>query len=104
MDADSLLHQFDEFSFTAEEHDIVCTSPNSAEVPVDDPCLSLVGRVITKHNVEGVVIIHVFRAVWKHDKVLSIIELRPNFFLIRLASKAIRADILKRGPWIFNKD
>ncbi|KAL4387922.1 hypothetical protein GQ457_09G021670 [Hibiscus cannabinus] len=104
MSTDSLLHHFDDIRFTAEEQDVVYASLNYVVVPADDPRLSLVGRVITNHFVEGATLIRVFRAVWKHDKVLFITELRPNFFLIRLVSESVRAYILKRGPWVFNKD
>ncbi|KAL4277800.1 hypothetical protein GQ457_03G017200 [Hibiscus cannabinus] len=104
MAPDSLLHQFDDLNFTAEEQDVVFAPTSTVVIPEEDPRLSLVGRVITAHEVDGVSLIRVFRAVWKPTKVLSITELQSNFFLIRLASEEVRSDILKRGPWVFNDD
>ncbi|KAL4325907.1 hypothetical protein GQ457_11G024210 [Hibiscus cannabinus] len=104
MAPDSLLHQFDDLKFTAEEQDVVFANTTTVVIPEDDPRLSLVGCVITTHEVDGANLIRVFRAVWKPTKVLSITELQSNFFLIRLASEEVRSDILKRGPWVFNDD
>ncbi|KAK8558431.1 hypothetical protein V6N13_103608 [Hibiscus sabdariffa] len=96
MSTEALMHQFDELRFTTEEQDVVYSSPNSIEV-VNDPRLSLVGRVITNKVVDGATLVRVFRAVWKHEKALFITELRPNLFLIPLVSESDRVDILKRG-------
>ncbi|KAL4302369.1 hypothetical protein GQ457_10G013020 [Hibiscus cannabinus] len=104
MALDSLLHQFDDFNFTAEEQDVVFAPTSTIVISEEDPHLSLVGRVITAHEVDGASLIHVFRAVWKPTKVLSITELQSNFFLICLASEEVRSDILKRRPWVFNDD
>ncbi|KAL4362020.1 hypothetical protein GQ457_04G020440 [Hibiscus cannabinus] len=104
MSPDSLLHQFDDMKFTTEEKDVVFASANIVAISEDDLRLSLVGRVITSHSVDGATLIRVFRAVWKPTKVISITELRSNFFMIRLTSEDVRMDILKRGPWVFNDD
>ncbi|KAL4367690.1 hypothetical protein GQ457_05G022820 [Hibiscus cannabinus] len=104
MSAEDLMHQFDDLRFTAEEQDIVYAPPVSSAVTADDPRLSLVGRVFSTGKVDGATLIRVFRAVWKHEKALSITKLRYNFFLIPLASETVRTDILKRGPWVFNDD
>ncbi|KAL4278110.1 hypothetical protein GQ457_03G017360 [Hibiscus cannabinus] len=104
MAPDSLLHQFDDLNFTAEEQDVVFAPTSTVVIPEEDPRLSLVGRVITAHELDGVSLIRVFRAVWKPTKVLSITELQSIFFLIRLASEEVRSDILKRGPRVFNDD
>ncbi|KAL4317903.1 hypothetical protein GQ457_18G009840 [Hibiscus cannabinus] len=104
MAPDSLLHQFDDLKFTAEEHDVVFANTTIVVIPEEDPRLSLVGRVITTHEVDGANLMRVFRAVWKPTKVLSITELQSNFFLIRLASEEVQSDILKCGPWVFNDD
>ncbi|KAL4341497.1 hypothetical protein GQ457_08G031700 [Hibiscus cannabinus] len=104
MAPESLLHQFDDLNFTAEEQDVVFAPTSTVVIPEEDPRLSLVGRVITAHEVDGVSLIRVFRAVWKPTKILSITELQSIFFLIHLASEEVRSDILKRGPWVFNDD
>ncbi|KAE8718342.1 hypothetical protein F3Y22_tig00110015pilonHSYRG00201 [Hibiscus syriacus] len=56
-----------------------------SEIPVDGPAH---GRV--------------FRAIWKSDNVVEIVELRPRFFHIKLRSAKAKDDILRRGPWSFN--
>ncbi|KAK8681105.1 hypothetical protein V6N13_053512 [Hibiscus sabdariffa] len=101
MSPDSLLHQFDDLKFTAEEQDVVFTNATTIAIPEDDPRLSLVGCVITSHAVDGATLIRVFRAVWKPTKVISITELRSNFFMIRLTSEEARTNILKHGPIIW---
>ncbi|KAK8681175.1 hypothetical protein V6N13_053582 [Hibiscus sabdariffa] len=85
MSPDSLLHQFDDLKFIAEEQDVVFTNATTVAILEDDPRFSLVGRVITSHAVDGATLIRVFRAVWK-------------------PTKEVRTDILKRGPWVFNDD
>ncbi|KAL4311685.1 hypothetical protein GQ457_01G016240 [Hibiscus cannabinus] len=104
MAPDSLLHQFDDLKFTVEEQDVVFANTTIVVIPEEDPRLSLVGRVITTHEVDGANLIRVFRTIWKPTKVLSITELQSNFLLNRLASEEVRSDILKRGPWVFNDD
>ncbi|KAL4320210.1 hypothetical protein GQ457_18G012880 [Hibiscus cannabinus] len=104
MSTDELLHQFDDLGFTVEEQDIIYASPVVSDIAANDPSFSMVGRVFTTADVDGAALIRVFRVVWKHEKVLSITKLRYIFFLIRLASKTVRAEIFKRGPWVSNDD
>ncbi|KAL4341060.1 hypothetical protein GQ457_08G018530 [Hibiscus cannabinus] len=103
MAPDSLLHQFDDLKFTVEEQDVFVNATTVA-IPEDDPRLSLVGCVIMSHALDGATLIRIFRAAWKPTKVISITELRSNFFMIRLTSEEVRTNILKRGPWVFNDD
>ncbi|KAK8553943.1 hypothetical protein V6N12_030922 [Hibiscus sabdariffa] len=104
MAAESLLHQFDELHFTTEEQDIVF-APTTSHVPDSkDPNLSLMGCVFSNRSVDSVVHVCVFRSIWKYDKALSIIEIKPNFFLVNLASVVVIIDILKHEPWVFKKD
>ncbi|KAL4279430.1 hypothetical protein GQ457_03G025000 [Hibiscus cannabinus] len=104
MSTDELLHHFNDLRFTVEEQYVVYATPVGSDIAADDTDFSIVGCVFTTAKVDGATLIRVFRAVWKHAKALSITELRPNFFLIRLVSEAVRADIFKRGPWVFNND
>ncbi|KAK9033344.1 hypothetical protein V6N11_018377 [Hibiscus sabdariffa] len=53
MSPDSLLHQFDDLKFIAEEQDVVFTNATTVAILEDDPRFSLVGRVITSHAVDG---------------------------------------------------
>ncbi|KAL4368429.1 hypothetical protein GQ457_05G023170 [Hibiscus cannabinus] len=77
--ADSLLAQLGDLTFTAEEQDDVLVAPDSVAIPSEDFACSL------------------------DDKLLTISEINPNFFLITFASPANRANVLKRGPWDFQK-
>ncbi|KAL4367026.1 hypothetical protein GQ457_05G023160 [Hibiscus cannabinus] len=74
--ADSLLAKLGDLTFTAEEQDAIVVASDSVAIPVKDFVSSLV---------------------------LSISETNPNFFLISFASPANRTNVLKRGPWDFQK-
>ncbi|KAL4301840.1 hypothetical protein GQ457_10G010650 [Hibiscus cannabinus] len=71
----SLLSKLGEITFTAEEQDAVVVTPDAVAIPAEDFACSLVG----------------------------IYEISPNFFLIAFASLANRTNVLKRGPWDFQK-
>ncbi|KAL4319556.1 hypothetical protein GQ457_18G009470 [Hibiscus cannabinus] len=75
--ADSLLSKHGELTFTAEEQDVVVVTPDAVAIPVEDFACSLLGKGIS--------------------------EISPNFFLIAFASPAKRSNVLKRGPWDFQK-
>ncbi|KAL4318397.1 hypothetical protein GQ457_18G009380 [Hibiscus cannabinus] len=74
--ADSLLSKLGELTFTAEEQDAVVVTPDAVAISAEDFACSLV---------------------------LGISEISPNFFLIAFASPANRTNVLKRGPWDFQK-
>ncbi|KAL4319860.1 hypothetical protein GQ457_18G009090 [Hibiscus cannabinus] len=80
---DSLLAKLGDLTFTTEEQDAIVVAPDSVAIPAEDFACSLVGKV--------------------DDKILTISEINPNFFLISFASPANRANVLKRGPWDFQK-
>ncbi|KAL4339952.1 hypothetical protein GQ457_08G031830 [Hibiscus cannabinus] len=101
--ADSLLAQLGDFTFTAEEQDAVLVAPDLVAIPAEDFACSLVGKVISPPTLDGGRLIRQFRSIWKDDKLLTISEINPNFFLITFASAANRANVLKRGPWDFQK-
>ncbi|KAL4303007.1 hypothetical protein GQ457_10G009440 [Hibiscus cannabinus] len=75
---------FGDLTFTAEEQDAIVVAPDSVAILAEDFASSLVGKV-------------------KDDKVLTISEINPNFFLISFSSPENRANVLKRGPWDFQK-
>ncbi|KAL4355228.1 hypothetical protein GQ457_06G012260 [Hibiscus cannabinus] len=101
--ADSLLAKLGDLTFTAEEQDAIVVAPDSVAIPAEDFVSSLVGKVVSPPTVDGGRLIRQFRSIWKDDKVLNISEINPNFFLISFASPANRANVLKRGPWNFQK-
>ncbi|KAL4386181.1 hypothetical protein GQ457_09G017890 [Hibiscus cannabinus] len=101
--ADSLLVKLGDLTFTAEEQDAIVVAPDSVAIPAEDFASSLVGKVVSPPTVDGGRLIRQFRSIWKDDKMLTISEINPNFFLISFASPANRANVLKRGPWDFQK-
>ncbi|KAL4284095.1 hypothetical protein GQ457_16G018050 [Hibiscus cannabinus] len=100
---DSLLAKLGDLTFTAEEQDAIVVAPDSVAIPAEDFASSLVGKVVSPPAVDGGRLIRQFRSIWKDDKVLTISEINPNFFLISFASPTNRANVLKRGPWDFQK-
>ncbi|KAL4303233.1 hypothetical protein GQ457_10G009960 [Hibiscus cannabinus] len=101
--ADSLLVKLGDLTFTTEEHDAVVVAPESVAILAEDFESSLVGKVVSPPTVDGSRLIRQFRSIWKDDKVLNISEINPNFFLVSFAFPANRTNVLKRGPWEFQK-
>ncbi|KAL4385676.1 hypothetical protein GQ457_15G018570 [Hibiscus cannabinus] len=75
--ANSILSKLGELTFTAEEQDAVVVTPDAVAIPAEDFACSLVGKGIS--------------------------EISLNFFLIAFASPSNRTNVLKRGPWDFQK-
>ncbi|KAK8523690.1 hypothetical protein V6N12_013775 [Hibiscus sabdariffa] len=91
-----LVHSMENLQFTeAESSSIVVDSPYEER----DSALWLVGSVLTTKMIHGDSICRIFRFVWKSKNVSEIIELRPNFFLIKPVDEAAKDLILKRRPW-----
>ncbi|KAL4380028.1 hypothetical protein GQ457_02G041970 [Hibiscus cannabinus] len=101
--AESLLAKLGDLNFTAEEQDAVVVVPESVAIPAEDFACSLVGRVLSSTPLDGGRVARLFRTIWKDDKVQTITEINPNFFLIAFASASNRDNVLKRGPWDFQK-
>ncbi|KAL4303503.1 hypothetical protein GQ457_10G010640 [Hibiscus cannabinus] len=101
--ADSLLAKLGDLTFTAEEQDAIVVAPDSEAIPAEDFACSLVGKVVSPPTVDGGRLIRQFLSIWKDDKILTISKINLNFFLISFASPANRANVLKRGPWDFQK-
>ncbi|KAL4298068.1 hypothetical protein GQ457_12G013940 [Hibiscus cannabinus] len=101
--ADSLLAKLGDLTFIAEEQYAVVVTPDAVAIPAEDFASSLVRKVVSPPTVDGSRLIRQFRSIWKDDKVLSISEINPNFFLISFASSVNRTNVLKRGPWDFQK-
>ncbi|KAL4295174.1 hypothetical protein GQ457_12G013880 [Hibiscus cannabinus] len=101
--ADSLLSKLGDLTFTVEEQDVVVVTPEVVGIPAEDFASSLVGMVVSPTAVDGNRLIRLFRSNSKDDKVQSISEIKPNFFLIAFASPANSVNVLKRGPWDFQK-
>ncbi|KAL4351459.1 hypothetical protein GQ457_06G015270 [Hibiscus cannabinus] len=100
---DSLLAKLGDLTFTTEEQDAVVVTLDAVAIPAEDFASSLVGKVVSPPTVVGSRLIRQFRSIWKDDKVLNISEINPNFFLIFFASPVNRTNVLKRGPWDFQK-
>ncbi|KAK8503541.1 hypothetical protein V6N11_025435 [Hibiscus sabdariffa] len=100
MDSE-LIHSMENLQFTAAESESVVMEP---PCEVGDSGLWLVGSVISSKAVNGDSVCHIFRSVWKSKNVSEILELRPNFFLIKPVEKAAREMILKHRPWTVHDD
>ncbi|KAL4296368.1 hypothetical protein GQ457_12G013560 [Hibiscus cannabinus] len=96
-----LIHSMENLQFTAAETESVVVEP---PCEVGDPGLCLVGSVISSKAVNGDSVCRIFRSVWKSKNVSEILELRPNFFLIKSVEKAAREMILKLRPWTVHDD
>ncbi|KAL4302350.1 hypothetical protein GQ457_10G009620 [Hibiscus cannabinus] len=92
-----------DLNFTAEEQDAVVVFPESVAIPAEDIACSLVGRVLSSGPLDGGRVARLFRPIWKDNKVQTITEINSNFFLIAFASSSNRNNVLKRGPWDFQK-
>ncbi|KAL4319353.1 hypothetical protein GQ457_18G009190 [Hibiscus cannabinus] len=101
--AESLLAKLGDLNFTAEEQDDVVVVPETVAIPAEDFACSLVGRVLSFGPLDGGRVARLFRTIWKDDKVQTITEINPNFFLIAFVSSSHRDNVLKRGPWDFQK-
>ncbi|KAL4281807.1 hypothetical protein GQ457_03G016970 [Hibiscus cannabinus] len=101
--AESLLAKLGDLNFTAEEQDAVVVVPESVAIPVEDFACSLIGRVLSSGPLDGGRVARLFRTIWKDDKVQTITEINPIFFLIAFASSSNKDNVLKRGPWDFQK-
>ncbi|KAK8982826.1 hypothetical protein V6N11_060147 [Hibiscus sabdariffa] len=101
MDSD-ILNSMENLHFTEAESETVITEPVSTEE--EDSSLWLVGSVITKQPVKGEEVCRIFRSIWKTKNVSEIIELCPNFFLIKPVSVDAHTMILYRQPWVLDDD
>ncbi|KAL4272408.1 hypothetical protein GQ457_13G013780 [Hibiscus cannabinus] len=100
---DSLLAKLGDLTFTAEEQDAIVVTLDAVAIQAEDFASSLLGKVVSPPTVDGSRLIRQFRSIWKDDKVLSISEINPNFFLISFASPVNRTNLLQQGPWDFQK-
>ncbi|KAK8590495.1 hypothetical protein V6N13_057388 [Hibiscus sabdariffa] len=100
MDSE-LIYSMENLQFTEVETASVVFEP-----PCDDgdSALWLVGSVVSNKPVNGESVSRIFRSVWKSKHVSEILELRPNFFLIKPTGKDSKDMILKRRPWVVHED
>ncbi|KAK8660406.1 hypothetical protein V6N13_051332 [Hibiscus sabdariffa] len=84
----------------AESGSVVMESPGDE----GESSLWLVGSVVTNKIVKGDSVCSIFRSVWKSKHVSEILELRPNFFLIKPVGVESKDMILKRRPWVVHDD
>ncbi|KAK8534615.1 hypothetical protein V6N12_057259 [Hibiscus sabdariffa] len=95
-----LLSAMENLNFTEEEAVVITDIP----VEDEDSSLWLVGSVISRKPVDGDSVIRIFRSVWKAKNILAMVELQPNFFLIKSSSSGAMDMILKRRPWAIHDD
>ncbi|KAL4296472.1 hypothetical protein GQ457_12G000200 [Hibiscus cannabinus] len=95
-----LLGAMENLNFTEEEAAAV------AEIPDEncDSSLWLVGSVVSCRQFDGDSIIRIFRSVGKTKNISEMVELQPNFFLIKPSSPGAKDMILKRRPWTVHND
>ncbi|KAL4295395.1 hypothetical protein GQ457_12G013690 [Hibiscus cannabinus] len=99
--AAELIQSMENLQFTEEESEsVVVESPREA----GDSELWLVGSVISSKAVDGDSVCRIFRSVWKSKNIIEILELRPNFFLIKPVGAEAKGMILKRRPWVVHED
>ncbi|KAL4386622.1 hypothetical protein GQ457_09G020910 [Hibiscus cannabinus] len=100
MDSE-LICSMENLQFTAAESESIMVEP---PCEAGDSGLWLVGSVISTKSVNGDSVCRIFRSVSKSKNVSEILELRPNFFLIKPIEKAAREMILNRRPWTVHDD
>ncbi|KAK8660476.1 hypothetical protein V6N13_051402 [Hibiscus sabdariffa] len=99
--ASDLIHSMENLQFTEAE---------SGSVVVEPPCeagdsgLWIVGSVFSSKAVDGDSVCRIFWSVWKSKNIIDILEVRPNFFLIKPVMAAAKDMILKRRPWVIHED
>ncbi|KAK8684373.1 hypothetical protein V6N13_040403 [Hibiscus sabdariffa] len=99
--ASDLIHSMENLQFTEAESESVVVEP---PCEAGDSGLWLVGSVISSKAVDGDSVCRIFRSVLKSKNIIDILELRPNFFLIKPVMAAAKDMILKRRPWIIHED
>ncbi|KAL4348306.1 hypothetical protein GQ457_17G007700 [Hibiscus cannabinus] len=100
MDSE-LLSAMGNLNFTAEEAvEVIPEFPSDEE----DSSLWLVGSVVTLNPVNGDSVMRIFRSVWKAKNIHEMVELRPNFFLIKPSTADARDTIVKRRPWVIHDE
>ncbi|KAK9009211.1 hypothetical protein V6N11_035756 [Hibiscus sabdariffa] len=99
MDSD-LLCAMESLNFTEEEAAVVSEISDES----NDSSLWLVGSIISCKQFDGDSIIRILRSVWKTKNILEMVELQPNFFLIKPSSPGAKDMILKRRPWTAHND
>ncbi|KAL4360466.1 hypothetical protein GQ457_04G019790 [Hibiscus cannabinus] len=94
---------FHPFSAWCGMHDLPCTRACHGVLHRPPwPCHCVVCKALASHH-DLSRDWWLFRTIWKDDKVQTITEINPNFFLIAFASHSHRDNVLKRGPWDFQK-
>ncbi|KAL4339651.1 hypothetical protein GQ457_08G033250 [Hibiscus cannabinus] len=99
--AAELIQSMENLQFTEEESESVVFEPPRE---TGDSGLWLVGSVVSSKAVDGDSVCRIFRSVWKSNNIIEILELRPNFFLIKPVGAEAKGMILKRRPWVVHED
>ncbi|KAK8513941.1 hypothetical protein V6N11_021539 [Hibiscus sabdariffa] len=104
MASKSFLNQFNDLDFTYEEQGAVFIPTIPWDSLKEDSHLIIIGKLISSNTIDDNAMVRAFQGIWKHDKVVSIILLKPSYYRIKFPTEDIRNDILAWGPWTFKGD
>ncbi|KAK9030360.1 hypothetical protein V6N11_031787 [Hibiscus sabdariffa] len=104
MASKSFLNQFNDLDFTYEEQGAVFIPTIPWDSLKEDSHLIIIGKLISSNTIDDNAVVRAFQGIWKHDKVVSIILLKPSYYRIKFPTEDIQNDILARGPWTFKDD
>ncbi|GMI71447.1 hypothetical protein HRI_000814000 [Hibiscus trionum] len=68
-----------------------------------DVGFGLVGKVLSPHLINGVTFMRVFSNILVDDRVEKF-PLKTRIFLFKFSAESNVNSVLKRGPWIFDKE
>ncbi|KAK8491133.1 hypothetical protein V6N12_055243 [Hibiscus sabdariffa] len=104
MASKSFLNQFNDLDFTYEEQGAVFIPTIPWDSLKEDSPLIIIGKLISSNTIDDNAVVRAFQGIWKHDKVVSIILLKPSYYRIKFPTEYIQNDILAQGPWTFKGD
>ncbi|KAK8644629.1 hypothetical protein V6N13_123931 [Hibiscus sabdariffa] len=104
MASKSFLNQFNDLDFTNEELGAIFIPTIPWDSLKEDSHLTIIGKLISSNPTDDNAVVRAFQGIWKHEKIVSIMTLKPRYYRIKFPTEDIRNDILARGPWTFKGD
>ncbi|KAL4291193.1 hypothetical protein GQ457_14G016970 [Hibiscus cannabinus] len=104
MASKSFLNQFQDLDFTNEEQGAVFTPTIPWDSLKEDSHLIIIGKLISSNPIDDNAVVRAFQGIWKQEKIVSIMSLKPSYYRIKFPTEDIQNDILSRGPWTFKGD